>query len=60
MPGSSTTRGQPRPRVNGLGRIAFCFFDNIGAPILEPFAAQWLAYTLLCQRFTWHLAAPGA
>ena len=52
MPGSQTTRGQPKPRAIGLGRVAFCCHDDIGAPDHIAFAAQWLACTLLYQRFT--------
>ena len=59
MPGSQTTRGRTGARAGALARIAFCLFESIGTPE-GIFAAQWLAYTLPCQRFAHGLTAMNA
>jgi hypothetical protein len=59
MPGSQTTWGRTKARAIAPARVAFCLFESIGTPE-GIFAAQWLAYTLPCQRFAQDLAAMGA
>jgi hypothetical protein len=51
MPGSPTTRGRPVSRDSDTLRIAFCRTENISTPNLS-YAAQYLACTLPCERFT--------
>lgn len=55
MPGSQTTWGRTGTCANAPVRVAFCFFEGISTPD-GIFAAQWLAYTHPCQRFTYTLA----
>ena len=50
MPGSQTTQGRAGARALAPAHVAFCLFESIGTPD-GVFAAQWLAYTLPCQRF---------
>jgi hypothetical protein len=59
MPGSQTTQGRSGTRVYAPARVAFCHFESISTPE-EIFAAQWLAYTLPCQRFAHTLAGMNA
>jgi hypothetical protein len=54
MPGSQTTQGRTGTRAHAPAHVAFCFFESIGTPN-GIFAAQWLAYTLPCQRFAYAL-----
>ena len=56
MPGSKTTQGRPGTRSNAPARVAFRFSKNVGTLDYKDFAAQWLAYSLPCQRFTSNLA----
>src|SRR5665213_4616447 len=49
MPGSTTTRGRLLSCDDGTNHLAFCWTENISAPNLS-YAAQYLAYTLPCQR----------
>ena len=55
MPGSTTTRGRHVSRDIDTGRVAFCGTENISTPNLS-YAAQYLACTLPCERFTSALA----
>jgi hypothetical protein len=59
MPGSTTTRGRRMSRDGDILRIAFCRMQAIGIPKVT-FAAQWLAYSLPCQRFAPALADRSA
>ncbi len=59
MPGSQTTQGRTDTRVCAPVHVAFCLFESIGTPD-GIFAAQWLAYTLPCQRFVHNLASIDA
>jgi len=59
MPGSQTTWGRAGTRTIAPAHVAFCHFESIGTPE-GIFAAQWLAYTLPCQRFARGLAAMSA
>ena len=59
MPGSQTTQGRTDTRAHAPARVAFCLFESIGTPE-GIFAAQWLAYTLPCQRFAHGLTAMNA
>jgi len=59
MPGSQTTWGRTGARAHAPVRVAFCNFESIGTP-KGIFAAQWLAYTLPCQRFVHVLTAMNA
>jgi hypothetical protein len=52
MPGSQTTPGRPVARANAPVRSAFRLTHNVGTRDKSSFAAQWLAYTLPCRRFT--------
>jgi len=60
MPGSMTTQDQATARADAIARVAFYQWDSIGILIENTFAAQWLAYTLPCQRFADALAAACA
>ncbi len=59
MPGSQTTQGRAGTRALAPAHVAFCLFESIGTPN-RIFAAQWLAYTLPCQRFAPTLTGTGA
>jgi len=59
MPGSTTTRGWLVSSDNDTIHLAFCWTENISAPNLS-YAAQYLAYTLPCQRFVCSLTATRA
>ncbi len=50
MPGSMTTQDRPVTRDIATARVTFRQWDSVGI-LIEPFAAQWLACTLPCQRF---------
>src|SRR5882672_9768928 len=52
MPGSQTTQGRLDTRAGVSGRVAFRVSYLVGALRFITFAAQWLAYTLPCRRFT--------
>jgi hypothetical protein len=56
MPGSQTTQGQADARNTAPARFAFRQVNNVGTPIHNDFAAQWLAYTLPYRRFADTLA----
>jgi hypothetical protein len=60
MPGSQTTRGQMDTRDDVPIRVAFHHTYGVGTPEKITYAAQWLAYTLPCRRFTDTLADGGA
>jgi hypothetical protein len=46
-------------RAHEPARVAFSIFESIDTPN-GIFAAQWLAYTLPCQRFAYVLTGMGA
>ncbi len=52
MPGSQTTQGRLDTRAGVSDRVAFRVSYLVGALRFITFAAQWLAYTLPCRRFT--------
>jgi hypothetical protein len=56
MPGSSTTPGRADTCASASVRVAFRYQNSVGARDLTSFAAQWLARTLPCRRFTAILA----
>ena len=58
MPGSPTTPGRQGARVNAPFRFAFRQLNSVGTRDSDSIVAQWLAYTLPCQRFVTCLAAP--
>ena len=60
VPGSQTAQGRTGSRAYDPARVAFCGFERIGTPDDGIYAAQWLAHTLPCQRFTDRLAAASA
>jgi hypothetical protein len=60
MPGSQTTRGQTGTRAGVSVRVAFHESYRVGTPEKITYAAQWLACTLPCRRFTDTLADAGA
>jgi hypothetical protein len=51
MPGSMTAPGQRGTRDDAPRRIAFHRTESVGTQNEVNFAAQWLAYARLCQRF---------
>ncbi len=55
MPVSTTTPGRLGARDIAPIRVAFRSVNGVGARDM-PFAAQWLAYALPCQRFADALA----
>jgi len=59
MPGSATTRGRLVSCDDDTHHLAFCWTENISAPNLA-YAAQYLAYTLPCQRFACSLTTTRA
>jgi len=60
MPGSQTTRGRTDTRDSMSTRIAFHDTYGVGTPEIITYAAQWLACTLPCRRFTLILADASA
>ncbi len=52
MPGSQTTQGQMGARDNAPIYLAFRNTYSVGTLENFTYAAQWLAYTLPCRRFT--------
>src|ERR1700686_188423 len=56
MPVSKTTPGRLGARVIAPIRVAFRHRNDVGTRDEGPFAAQWLAYALPCQRFADALA----
>lgn len=60
MPGSKTTRGQTDTRYTVSVHVAFHDSYREGTPEKITYAAQWLACTLPCRRFTNTLANAGA
>ena len=56
MPGSSTTPGRAGTCASASARVAFRYLNRVGTRDLTSFAAQWLACTLPCRRFTAILA----
>lgn len=56
MPGSQTTQGRSDTRADVPSRIAFRATYRVGTPEIITYAAQWLACTLPCRRFTATLA----
>jgi hypothetical protein len=60
MPGSATTPGHPGACDGALECVAFRPFNSVGTRDELSIAAQWLAYTCLCQRFAPHLAVRDA
>lgn len=59
MLGSTTTRGWLVSCDDDTDHVAFYWTENISAPNLS-YAAQYLAYTLPCQRFACGLATTCA
>ena len=55
MPGSATTPGRRGACDSAPLRVAFRVSDGVGTRNIDLFAAQWLACTLPCQRFTYGL-----
>src|SRR5450755_4642320 len=51
LPVSKTTPGRLGARVIAPFRVAFRHRNDVGTQDEGTFAAQWLAYALLCQRF---------
>jgi hypothetical protein len=60
MPGSQTTRGQTVTRHSVSVCVAFHDSYRVSTPEKITYAAQWLACTLPCRRFTDTLADAGA
>ena len=60
MPGSQTTRSRPQARVHACAHFAFRPINTVGALGSDFFAAQWLACTIPCRRFTGALTDDGA
>jgi hypothetical protein len=60
MPGSQTTRGQRDTRDGAPLHVAFRLTYGVDTPEIITYAAQWLAYTFPCRRFTAALADDGA
>jgi len=52
MPGSSTTPGPPGARAYAPVCIAFRLRNGVSTRNMNLCGAQWLAYVLLCRRFT--------
>src|ERR1700674_4957404 len=59
MPGSATTPGRRGACDSAPLRVAFRVSDGVGTRNIDLFAAQWLACTLPCQRFTYGGAGLG-
>jgi len=51
MPGSLTTRDPARACDGAQPGVAFRHYESVGIPDRSYSAAQWLAYTHLCQHF---------
>jgi hypothetical protein len=60
MPGSQTTQGRRGTRVSVSNRVAFRVSYRVGTLGNITFAAQWLACTIPCRRFTDALTDDGA
>ena len=60
MPVSQTTPGRSGTRADAPVRAAFRLTHNVGTWGKFSFAAQWLAYTHPCRRFTPALTDNGA
>ena len=60
MPGSPTAPDQTGTCVSASAHGAFHLHDGVGIRDFVSFAAQWLAYTLPCQRFTVVLTGDSA
>ena len=60
MPGSQTTQGRSDTRADVSVRVAFRDTYSVGTLRDITFAAQWLACTLPCRRFTDILTDAGA
>jgi hypothetical protein len=60
MPGSQTTRDRADTCDGASVRGAFRQTYGVGVPENITYAAQWLACTLPCRRFTLTLADAGA
>ena len=52
MPGSATTPGRPSACDCALRRVAFRYTDSVSTQKQFSIAAQWLACTYPCRRFT--------
>ena len=60
MPGSQTTQGRWVTRADVPYRVAFRVSYRVGTLEINTYAAQWLACTLPCRRFTGALTDDGA
>jgi hypothetical protein len=60
MPGSTTAPGRQGARDIAPHRVAFHRNKSVGTQDDVNFAAQWLAYAYLCQRFARSLRIPNA
>jgi hypothetical protein len=60
MPGSTTAPGRQGTRDVAPHRVAFHRNKSVGTQDDVNFAAQWLAYACLCQRFARSLRIPNA
>jgi hypothetical protein len=60
MRGSQTTQGRLDTRADVSNHVAFRQTYAVGTLGNNTFAAQWLAYTLPCRRFTATLADADA
>ena len=60
MPGSTTAPGQQGTRVVAPCHVAFHRIKSVGTQDDVNFAAQWLAYAYLCQRFARSSRIPNA
>ncbi len=60
MPGSQTTQGRQGACDIAPHRVAFRYANNVGAPDYKAFAAQWLTYPHICQRFAPYLTVHHA
>ncbi len=52
MPGSATTPDRTEARASASACVAFHIRDCVGIRDFRSIAAQWLACTFPCQRFT--------
>ena len=60
MPGSQTSQGRDKACDSAPHRVAFRRAKDVSTLNKKPFAAQWLAYSHLCQRFAPHLTVRHA
>lgn len=60
MPGSTTAPGRQGARGSAPNRVAFHRNKSVGTQDDVNFAAQWLAYAYLCQRFARSSRIPNA